>query len=87
MRDLHAGYQCEHVERVGSVHTSYVNKRCDVKHHERVDGKPQHLVPVKDGRVTRFMCMAHAPKHSGRSTVARQKKKDDGYGSTQEVLL
>lgn len=59
MRNLIAGQQCEHVDH-RFVDGALVKIPCQVKHLSRVDGKPQQLVPCKDGRAVRFMCLKHA---------------------------
>ncbi len=51
------GDQCDHVEKVGSVFTGYRKVRCEVKHMERVDGKPQMLYQVKK----QLFCRKHLP--------------------------
>ncbi len=76
MRELKAGDQCEYTEKIGDPYTSYKNVRCETKHLHRVDGKPQQLVVIKEGRVTRFVCTKHAPSTEIKHTVRKQKKSD-----------
>lgn len=59
MRHLSAGQQCEHVD-TRFIDGAFTKIPCQVKHLSRVDGKPQQLVPCKDGRSVRFMCLKHA---------------------------
>lgn len=59
MRNLTQGQQCEHVDR-RVIDGAYTLIPCTVRHLERVDGKPQQLVPCKEGRAVRFLCLAHA---------------------------
>ncbi len=85
MRDLKAGDRCEHTEKVGSVHTGYRDERCTTIHLSRVDGKPQQLVLVKEGRKSRFVCLKHAPIVTIAQTKPRQKKRS--YQAEQISLL
>ncbi len=48
----------------------------EIKHLHRIDGKPQQLVVIKEGRVTRFVCTKHAPSTEIKHTVRKQKKSD-----------
>ncbi len=75
MRELHIGDRCEHVERTGSVYTGYRDVQCAVTHLSRIDGKPQQLVLVKEGRTTRKVCLLHAPSTSIKQTKPRASKK------------
>ncbi len=69
-RELKAGDQCEHL-----ISTYPKRIRCEVRHHSREPGEPpQQLVPVKDGKLVRFMCLEHAPKYQRGMTVRRQRK-------------
>ena len=81
MRDLCAGFQCEYMEAVPQGN----RKRCLVKHHERINGKPQQLLPIKDGNKTRFMCKNHAQWYTPSGTTRKQKKVP--AASEQETLL
>lgn len=59
MRELSTGQQCEHVD-YRFIDGALVKVLCQVKHLERVDGKPQQIVPCKDGRSVLFLCLKHA---------------------------
>ncbi len=85
MRELKAGDQCEHLSRVGSVHTGYRDERCTTTHLSRVDGKPQQLVIVREGRAHRKICTRRAPSAQIQMTRPKQKKPD--HLAVQENLL
>ncbi len=86
MRDLKAGDQCEHLEKVGDVYSGYKMERCQTKYLERIDGKPQQLVLVTEGRKARFVCTKHAPQMKMERTVRKQKPKKD-HMAEQVILL
>ncbi len=75
MREIHKGDQCEHLELTGSV-GAYKKIRCTTTHLSRVDGKPQQLVLIREGRAHRKVCTKHAPAVQMRMTRPKQKKVD-----------
>lgn len=84
MREIHAGDQCEHLELTGSP-GCYKKVRCTVTHLSRIDGKPQQLVLVREGRAHRKICTRHAPTVNMQQTRAKQKPKKDHL--TEQVEL
>ena len=57
MKELKAGDQCEHRDKVGDPYTSYKWVNCETRHLGRIDGKPQMLYVVKK----QFLCRKHLP--------------------------
>ncbi len=85
MRALKASDRCEHITESWGREKGLAKTRCQVLHNQRVDGKPpMQLVPVKDGRAVRFMCLEHAPKYQRGMTVRRQRK---GQPPEEQVSL
>ncbi len=73
-RELRAGFQCEYMTVVATGR----RERCAIKHHERIDGKPQQLLPVKKEGKTAFMCKDHAQYYTPAGATRKQKKTPPG---------
>jgi hypothetical protein len=82
-RELVAGQPCEYIDR-RFIDGAYRLIPCTVRHLERIDGKPQQVVPCKDGRTVRFLCLAHAGPIEGlkRRTAKRKQPPEE-----QQALL
>ncbi len=85
MREIHAGDQCEHLDLIGSL-GAYKKIRCTTTHLSRIDGKPQQLVIVREGRAHRKVCTKHAPQVQISNTRAKQKPKSDFQAEQVELL-
>ncbi len=73
-RELIVGQQCEHITKSWSAHTDPVITPCLTRHNDRTQGAPQQLVPVKEGRMVRFVCVKHASIYKGGGVYRRVKK-------------
>ncbi len=73
-RELVANQQCEHITKSWSAHTGPVITPCLTKHNDRSNGAPQQLIPVKEGRTTRFVCVKRASIYKGGGVYRRVKK-------------
>jgi len=87
LRELEAGFQCEHVETVFTENRAGVKVRCEVKHHDRSQGAPKQLVAVKDGKIIRFLCLDHAPLYTKFTGRRPQQKKKPDHQAEQLGLL
>lgn len=83
-RELTTNQQCEHISRLYE-NGALLKIPCEARHSDRSQGAPQQLVPVKDGRAIRFMCLKHAPLYTKQSAVYRLTKKP--AAPEQERLL